>query len=368
MTACGRLAIGLLLAFIAVPVATVPAQDLRTERDPEAALLVTLSADGRWLATQGDRTTSVWDLTTSQEVRRFRTPFLGVAVTGRGPTVALGGDRAWSVFDVRSGTPLMTIEEDGRVEDAWSVADYIRMVNSAHLVVHNPVAFDSGGRQLAVGHLPANHRNIGQVVRVIALPRLGGDSTWGKVTRRLTIGIGMARPGTPLYVSPCLALSPDDRWLAVGGKSSGGIVLDDAAAGTTQPDGYSDSFVLQAAFSADGRILATGDLAGAVVLRDMERGRRLRVLKDHKTLIEAIAFSPAGQLVAASSRGGRVVVWEVDTGRRLYTWTTAPSVRALRFVSGGTELEGVVVPDADAHYFHLKRWSLVTGLEVARPS
>lgn len=77
-----------------------------------------------------------------------------------------------------------------------------------------------------------------------------------------------------------------------------------------------DSFILTAAFSPDGRLLATGsraqtDNAQGVRLWDVETGRELCSLA-HVAWVNSVAFSPNGQLLATGSQDGLVRLWEVD--------------------------------------------------------
>jgi WD40 repeat protein len=72
----------------------------------------------------------------------------------------------------------------------------------------------------------------------------------------------------------------------------------------------------EAAFSADGAMLATTSASGLVVLRripDLKIVRRLQ----HPGGVTTIAFAPDGKRLATSGYDGAILLWDVATGRLL---------------------------------------------------
>jgi WD40 repeat protein len=70
----------------------------------------------------------------------------------------------------------------------------------------------------------------------------------------------------------------------------------------------------EAAFSADGRILATTSASGLVVLRQMPDLKIVRRLR-HPGGATTIAFAPDGKRLATSGYDGAILLWEAATGR-----------------------------------------------------
>ncbi|HZS05184.1 MAG TPA: caspase family protein [Blastocatellia bacterium] len=83
-------------------------------------------------------------------------------------------------------------------------------------------------------------------------------------------------------------------------------------------------FVTVIAFSADGRLLASGSQDYMIKLWDVATGRELRTLSGHRDQINSLVFSRDGRLLASASGGEdlakpdiTVRVWDVATGRML---------------------------------------------------
>jgi WD40 repeat protein len=146
---------------------------------------------------------------------------------------------------------------------------------------------------------------------------VGNDGT-GRIWNTAT---GQARI-VKMKVPDCnqLALSPDARWLAVAGP--GGLKevrLLDMKAGVTSVNtmrlnGHT-STTRSVAFSPDGKLLASGDSAGDVILWDVASQQNIRSLKGHTAFLQQLAFSPNGERLASGSADGRVKIWDVETGQ-----------------------------------------------------
>ena len=81
-------------------------------------------------------------------------------------------------------------------------------------------------------------------------------------------------------------------------------------------EGHSD-IVYGAAFSPDGKLLATASGDSTTRLWNVGTGACARVLNGHTGIVSAVAFSPDGALVATASFDGTARLWEVATGNCL---------------------------------------------------
>ena len=66
----------------------------------------------------------------------------------------------------------------------------------------------------------------------------------------------------------------------------------------------------QAAFSPDGRLLAT--TGRSVRVWDVDSGKEKAVFREHRTGATGVAFSPDGKLLATGGNDGTTVLWDVE--------------------------------------------------------
>lgn len=138
---------------------------------------------------------------------------------------------------------------------------------------------------------------------------------------KLVDGTEIWRKTTQPWTVFDVKFSPDGRTLAlVGGmpgrlNTTGEVRFWDAATGKElrHCEGHRER-VGCAAFSADGRMLATGSQDNTVRLWEVATGRERRCLQGHRNLISAVSFSPDGRLLLSASRDTTALVWDL-TGR-----------------------------------------------------
>ena len=105
-------------------------------------------------------------------------------------------------------------------------------------------------------------------------------------------------PGQPKLVS-----ASDDRTLRVWDLSRGEV--QHILKGHT-------NFVVAAAISPDGRLLASGGRDRTLRLWDMADGRQQRVIQVHDGWVTGVDFDSSGKRLASASEDGTVRIWDVD--------------------------------------------------------
>jgi len=94
--------------------------------------------------------------------------------------------------------------------------------------------------------------------------------------------------------------------------------------------------VLSVAFSPDGKLLATGDSNGVVILWDTSSKRKILTCTGHSKLIYSVAFSANGQTIASGSADQTLRLWNIPTGECFQTLHGHTSwVRSVAFSADG---------------------------------
>ncbi|TGO02928.1 hypothetical protein PN36_16115 [Candidatus Thiomargarita nelsonii] len=139
----------------------------------------------------------------------------------------------------------------------------------------------------------------------------------GRTERTLRGQIGEGQEGK-IYA---MALSPDGRWLAAGGWTSGDeIRLYNFPTGKLVAllSGHTN-VVYSLAFSPDSRYLVSGSFDNKAILWDIKRKRCLHTLAGHTEAIYAVAFTPDSKRVVTGSLDHSLRLWQVRNGKHLAT-------------------------------------------------
>jgi WD40 repeat protein/serine/threonine protein kinase len=164
-----------------------------------------------------------------------------------------------------------------------------------------------------------------------------------------------------------VAYSPDGRYLAtatLGGLLHGEVKLWDAATGKeAQPLRGSGISARSLAFSPDGTRLAAGGLDKTVTVWDVTTGEPVATLKGHGHWVISVAFSPDGKHVATASQDGTARVWDASTGAELLRFEGhAAPVQCVAYSPDGRRLASWGMD------FGVRIWDAATAKEERRLS
>ena len=258
------------------------------------ALALAYSSDGRWLATGGsDRIVRLFDAETGQLVHSFR---------GHTSTV-------WRVAFHPRGTQLVSSSLAGRAL-VWDLANLSSESDpSPQFVLQGQrdmvVAYSPDGKQLATSGLETSMTLW--------------DTTTGKKQDHWTLP----------HIAQSLCFSPDGKRIVL--PQSGNIVVREVATGTVlQSMSGHVATATCAAFSPDGKRIASVAGDGTVRIWDPADGLELLTLRGHGERVQYVAFSPDGNRLASASYDRTVRIWDA----RPLTDKTLDESTAVRLVFG----------------------------------
>jgi WD40 repeat protein len=176
-----------------------------------------------------------------------------------------------------------------------------------------------------------------------------------------------------------LVFAPDGRTLAAFGRGNSvrlwdvgtrslrtNVVFDPQPASTTTfPAEFRN---LPAAFSLDGRVLATATLDDTIRLLDAFTGKLLGTCTGHKQGVSSVAFSPDGKTLATASDDSTLKLWNVATQQELLTIRRlGGTLRGLSFSPDGRLLVGASGFSAHSRalrFYHARSLAEIDGASV----
>jgi RNA polymerase sigma factor (sigma-70 family) len=253
-----------------------------------------LSPDGRTLASAADKAIRLWNVATGETIRRLtgpKGPIRSLAFSPDGKLLASGnGDSSIWLWDASTG------------EVRRRLADKPKKGQTRGLGTVYAVAFSHGGKVLASGG--ADHTL--RLWDVTAGEKLHEVLGFGRVTYT-----GYHEGGIP-----CLAFSPDDKWLALG-QDNRLALLDVRSGAEVLPLEVHRGAVQRVFFSPDGsRLITTSDDPVRRLLEwGTKSGRLLRRIPAPAMWARLTAFSPDRKILAGTSSG--LQLWDTTTGAEI---------------------------------------------------
>ena len=196
------------------------------------------------------------------------------------------------------------------------------------------LAFTPDGKQIASASTDKTVRvwdvETGKASRIIRGEAAHGD--WGRIDS--------------------MALSPDGRWLAVGGYLHGtdrsiahSVRLYDFASGKLDSllKGH-DDVVLALAFSANSTRLISGSADKTGIIWDLAKRQQIHRLSGHTEMITAVSFGPDGARVITASGDETLRLWGATNGQLIAEMTEHRKLLPANWVGRGAVLSFDVSP------------------------
>jgi WD40 repeat protein/serine/threonine protein kinase len=294
---------------------------------------VAFSPDGRRLAAVAghlavypDQEVKVWDTHTGKEILSLHGHvggLRGVAFSPDGRRLASAGlDQTVKVWDATTGQAVLTLR--GHIDDVLGVAfspDGHRLASASvdrtvRIWDATPVEREAGPEYLTLrGHSGAVTDVAFHPADGRTLASAGTDGTvrvWDFWSGRLLSTL----PESPSAFGLGVAYSPDGRRLAVvNGDRPHVKVWDIATAKEICNFVDGGDPVLCAAFSPDGRHVASAGFDAVVRVWDATTAQQIQSFEGHEWPVFDVVFSPTGQQIVSCSGDSTVRVWDRTSGQ-----------------------------------------------------
>ena len=290
---------------------TATGQELQTLKGSQLGVdSVAFNTDGKLLAIgSSDNTIALWDSVKRQELRVLRGHVSAIAA------VAVSGDDKVLASALAAGIAGITRDDPIKIWDPIT-GQLVRSLISKR--DGHSIGLSRDGTRLISG----SSSNL--------------VSLWNVSQSETQRQFAVPRPSR--FVPDQVALSPDGKLIAAGGRDST-IKLWDAGTGrelfTLQ--GHKKS-VWDLAFSPDNKLLASAGQDADIKLWSVATGQEVTTLVAHSDGVGAIAFSPDGRKLASGSQDRMILIWTVATGEPDVAYQGQDWVNALAFSPDGKKL------------------------------
>ena len=231
---------------------------------------------------------------------------------------------------------LVASAGDNRAVKLWNLQNDTVTTLGHHTDTVNSIAFSTDGQLLASG---------------------GDDYTFKvwDVSRQREIESFQHITGNSISQIKAVTFSPNGQRLATAGVH---VKLWDTRNWEEITTLRHDEWVWAVAFSADGKLLATGDANGQVNVWNLQSRQLIAQRQADSNAIYAVRFSPNNQILAGAGYQGQIKLWKVPNWQYLGTLRGNGTVHGISFSPDSRAL-------ASTGYESVNLWAVNIGENIA---
>lgn len=261
----------------------------------------------------------------------------------RGLIATIGSKSIVNIWNGRSGEHLHLIENNIWLRPV-SLFRFIPKKNLLLLMSRNGVIWawdvDTGNKVLDINfpEVIVFRSDVSSDGKKLLVSPIKGGASFGIYDFENNLQFITQFPMIRLITDRGRIVPNKDQILIASG--SGVSAIYDIDSGVKRADYSFPNGLTSMAFSADGRVIATGTSSGEVDIWDMYSGKKLLSLIggqsrfDKKSaFVNVLSFSNRGYL--AAGRGDEAMVWDIKLGKRLGSWNGFGYVSGVGFVDDG---------------------------------
>ena len=254
----------------------------------DAISAASFSPDGQLLATSAIDGLRLWQSSTGQLLRNL-------PEAGSASGTEFSADGRYLLSGNLTGVATMWNVETGRAQRQFIHPSIFQIYD---------MAFSPDGRSImTAGTGPGTGDDLPETIWVWDLRHTAEPA--------LKINTG----GHPIFQA---VFSPDGQYIlgAVGNEPVARLWEAKTGSLVREFTGHED-VVLDAAFSPDGKIIATSSSDNTVRLWNAQTGQEIRQFLGHIEAVWGVEFSPDGKTLLSGSLDGTVRLWDMETGKEL---------------------------------------------------